>query len=106
MGFIDKTFDLKKFARVIHKHEPETETGRDPDELGPEDLSPYLLPIYFEILREDSFTLANLDFDSIGDGDIDNLETALGYSPVNRLFYICEKFKMAKSTAAAGRVFI
>ena len=106
MGFIDKTFDLKKFARVIHKREAEPETRKDPDEPGPEDLNPFLLQLYFEILRGNSFTLANLDFDSIGDGDIDILETVLGFSPVNRLFSICEKFSMVKPAAATGRMFI
>ena len=107
MGFIQKTFDARKFARAMRKLPNAPERLRSFDELTPEDLNPCLLPVYIEVLREEMVTVTNLDFDEIGEGDIDDLETVLHNSPANRLFGICEVFTAFEPSAAtAVRAFI
>jgi len=106
MAFTEKTFDLKKFARAVNACPGETASRPDPDALGPEHLKPCLFSAYIQILRKDAITIADLDFNEIGDGDIDDLETVLQYSPANRLFNICEVFKGFAPAAAATRAFI
>lgn len=106
MAFTEKTFDLKKFTRAVKACPGETESERDPDELGPEHLKPCLFSAYIQILREDTITIADLDFDEIGDGDIDDLETVLHDSPANGLFDVCEVFRGFEPAAAAKRAFI
>ena len=101
MGFITKTFDARKFARAIRNIPNAESSVKDFDELTPEDLNPCLLPAYIEALREDRITIANLDFDEIGDGDIDDLETVLHHSPANRMFGISEVFKEFEPSAVA-----
>ena len=101
MGFITKTFDARKFARAIGKIPGAESNARNFNELTPEDLNPCLLPAYIEALREDCITVAGLDFDEIGEGDIDDLETVLHHSPANRLFGISEVFKEFEPSAAA-----
>jgi len=106
MGFFEKSFDLKKFAGAIRKYPDCTDMPRYPDTMGPEDLKPCLLPVYIQILREGSITLADLDLSAIGEGDIDDLESVLHYSPANKLFDISEVFRAFAPSAAAKRAFI
>jgi hypothetical protein len=106
MSLTTKTFDIKKFARAVLKQAGEDEAARNPDALGPEHLTPGLQKAYIQILREDTFTLADIDFGEIGEDDIDDLETVLNYSPANRLFHICEVFKDFEASAAVRRAFI
>jgi len=107
MGYIEKTFDLKKFIRVMKKSPDETESLRGPETLSPEDLNPCLLPAYTQILREGVVTIAGLDFGGISVGDIDDLENVLRYSPANRLFSISEVFiGFEPAAASVKRAFI
>ena len=107
MGFIQKTFDSRKFARAMRKLPGEKESRPDHGVLTPKDLNPCLLPVYVEILREEMITISNLDFDEIGEGDIDDLESVLVSFPANRLFGICEVFAgFEPSAAAVAGVFI
>jgi len=106
MGFIKKTFDLRKFARVLSKHQGAQEKNQDPDALIPGELKPYLYDMYIHILRHDSIDISKLDFDEIGDGDIDDLENVLENTPTNELFRLSDVFRHFKPTAATGRIFI
>jgi len=106
MGYIEKSFDLKKFCRAIRSNPEEAKSKPGPDALGPEDLCPLLQSAYIQALREGSITIAGLDFSKIGEGDIDILETVLDCSPANRLFDICEAFKEFSPATYTGRAFI
>jgi len=106
MGFIDKTFDLKKFARALREQSGEPERNHDPDALTPDNLKPCLYDAYIQILRHESIDISRLDFGEIGDGDIDDLENVLENSPANRLFRLSDVFRQFEPSAAAGRVFI
>ena len=106
MESVTKTIDVKKLAGVLHACPAEPAQPSDPDAMGPEDLNPSLTNAYLQALREERIKLADIDFNNIGEGDIDDLETALSCSPATKLFSICEKFRMLKPSAAAWRVFI
>ena len=106
MGFIQKTFDLKKCARALQRHPGEPERMRDPNALSPNDLNPCFYETYIYILRRHAIRISDLDFSMIGEGDIDDLETVLHYSPANRLFEISDVFRRFEPSAADKRVFI
>lgn len=106
MSISEKTYDLKRFSRAMRRHPGDMEPKRDPDTLNPEDLKPCLQSAYIQILREECITITGIDFGAIGDGDIDDLESVLYYSPANRLFDICEVFKSFKPAAENARAFI
>ena len=106
MRTVTRTFDVKKMTAALHICPVAPVQQWHPEAPKPEDLKPCLLQVYLQVLREDEITLAGIDFEIIGDGDIDDLETVLAYSPATRLFNICEKFKMLQPSAASGRMFI
>ena len=106
MEFIEKTFDLKKFARAMHKWLGKPEEGLYADILMPNDLKPCLYDIYIQVLRNDSIDIGRLDFDEIGNGDIDDLESVLEQSPVNSLFGLGDFFRHLEPSAATRRSFI
>jgi hypothetical protein len=90
----------------MQKHPGNTDNLWDKHNLSPEDFNPCLLPVYIDVLREGIITIADLDFNEIDDSDIDDLETVLNYSPVNRLFSISEVFIGFDPSAATVRAFI
>jgi len=106
MGFVDKTFDLKKFTRAVRRHPGTPGQKTDPHALGQNNLHPCLYDVYFQILRHDTIDISRLDFGAIGYGDIDTLENVLINSPANDLFHLSEAFRQFKPSATTGRVFI
>jgi len=106
MGFIEKTFDLKEFAHALHKQPGIAGQKLDSDTLTPDDLIPSLRDVYYQILRDDMVDITGLDFGVIGEGDIENLENALCYSPAHDLFALSAIFRQFAPSAAAGCQFI
>jgi len=106
MGFIKKTFEPIRFARAVRKHPGIPVKKTDPDALTPDKLKPCLHGVYIQMLRNDSIDIRSLDFDSIGEGDIDDLENVLCNSPANELFRISDVFRSLQPSAAIGQVFI
>ena len=102
MWSIQKKFDAKKFARAMGKCPGMAGSPPDPMMMTPDDLKACLLPVYIEIMRSETVTIAGLDFGEIGDGDIDDLEAVLHDSPANRLFGISEVFVGFEPAASAA----
>ena len=106
MGFAEKTFDLRKFVRAVHKQPDASQQPPGPDTLTPEDLSPCLFDVYIQILRHETIDISKMDIDDIGEGGIDDLENVLDNSPANGLFHLSDVFRQLEPAVAPGRVFI
>ena len=103
---MQKSFDLKKFAKALRTQPDTGKLVPDRDALTPQDLNPCLFEAYIHILRYESIDISRLDFDEIGEGDIENLENVLCYSPSTSLFEISDVFRRFAPSAAAGSAFI
>ena len=106
MGFFEKSFDLRKFARAVKTCVDDMGTDTEYGHLRPELLEPCLQKVYIQALREEIITLANIDFEEISENDIYDLENVLHYSPANKLFDICEVFIGLQPAAAVKGAFI
>ncbi len=107
MGFIQKTLDLKKLARTLKKRaaDPEWES-RFLGSIKPGELSPVMFQIYLQVLRFGEINIAALDFDEIGEGDIDELESVLADNPSHALFELSEVFRELAPSVAGAQAFI
>ncbi|MDR1130857.1 MAG: hypothetical protein LBL15_00365 [Oscillospiraceae bacterium] len=107
MGFIQQSFDTKKLARVLRKRpgDPDWKV-RYTGGILPSALTPAMYRVCMQILRRNKIVISEVDFDEIGDGDIDDLESILEDNPSHALFTLSELFREFVPSAADKSVFI
>jgi len=106
MGFADRTFDPKKFARALRSQPDASTTPTNRDALTAANLNPLLYGAFMQMLREDPVAISALDFGKISDADLDVLEHVLYNAPANALFSISGMFTRLAPSAAAAQAFI
>jgi hypothetical protein len=107
MGFIQKTIDVKKLARILKKRRADPEwKSKFIGAATQKDLTPVMLDVYFQIMRQDKIIISELNFAEISESDIDDLESVLADNPCHELFQLGEVFREFVPAAPDARVFI
>lgn len=96
---------MKKLTSALRKQHDSGVPVPGSDALTPQELNPCLFEVYIHILRFETIDISRLDFNEIGEGDIENLENVLCYSPATSLFEISDVFRRF-APSAAGSAFI
>lgn len=110
MGFISKTFDLKKMARKLSKATPSEGKPiavHDGQRLAVQDLDDYIYrQLLLPIIRREKVPTAGLDFGKISVEDIDELTEVLHNCETFELFHLGDAFTSMPPAAARNSTFI